>query len=79
MTDKSEPAFPTKMPIIHDAANVFSGMFLRDYFAGQALIGLTPQLSVGDPYYNSLTSKVVRIAYEVADAMLKEREKSNGQ
>ena len=47
------------------------GMSLRDYFAGQALVGLTTK-NIGDP----VTSKIVAgWAYEVADAMIAAREK----
>jgi hypothetical protein len=46
-----------------------NGMTLRDYFAGQALAGIY--------YRGSYTDKVAAaIAYEAADAMLKERAKS---
>jgi hypothetical protein len=43
------------------------GISLRDYFAAQAMLGL-----VGD--HNMATDKLVRYSYQVADAMLKERD-----
>lgn len=49
-------------------SSIIPGISLRDYFAGCALGGY-----LADSY---LTSKSVSLAYEVADAMLEEREKS---
>lgn len=48
---------------------VFGGMTLRDYFAGQALIGLLARSNV------AYTTKedAVKDAFEYADAMLKAR------
>lgn len=53
--DKSYPAFPSEQ---------FTGMTLRDYFAGQALAGMQPsQLTCSD-------EKLALKAYTYADAML---------
>ena len=49
--------------------SVIPGISLRDYFAGCALTGLLVDTSLSQ-------AAVVTFAYEVADAMLKEREKS---
>jgi hypothetical protein len=56
-----------------------SGMTLRDYFAGQALNGV---LASENPQYHYMcasnkkhTQSAARKAYEMADAMLAEREK----
>lgn len=49
----------------------FSGMTLRDWFAGQALITLSEQVLVGDESPESLA----KCAYALADAMLAERSK----
>jgi hypothetical protein len=46
------------------------GMTLRDYFAGQALVGL---IGTGGGNY---TAERARFAYEQADAMIAERAKS---
>ena len=44
-------------------------MFLRDYFAGQALIAM-----LTNPIYNDHTSaQIAQTAYMQADAMIKER------
>lgn len=56
------PAFPT--------GTAFQGMTLRDYFAAKAM--QTKEFSVR-PYDN--TKEIARDAYEMADAMLKAREK----
>ena len=57
------PAFPT--------GTAFQGMTLRDYFAAKAMQGIlsSPQYWIGED------SQLVNAAYELADAMLKEREK----
>ena len=47
------------------------GMSLRDWFAGQALAGIMVQEGIMD----EARSYVVREAYYIADAMLKERAK----
>lgn len=63
MTDT--PAFPMAVPENWDS--IQDGMTLRDYFAGQALVGL---LSRSD----FLRAKIIaENAYAYADAMLEER------
>lgn len=66
MTDTSDPAFPGPYPRLERDAR---GMSLRDYFAGQALIGL---LAYGAQACDDVASD----AYAIADAMLDERVKS---
>lgn len=58
-------AFPLKEPMTHDEL----GMTLRDYFAGQALIGL---LAGG---FGGGGNGRCELAYVYADNMLAEREK----
>jgi hypothetical protein len=58
--------------------NVGGGMCLRDYFAGQALAGLTVNYigkKTGDDDEINSISELVQITYNIADAMLAEREK----
>jgi hypothetical protein len=62
------PAFPSDMLIGHSvkASKPFSGMSLRDWFAGQALAGaLDRWLEVGGS-----DKQISGWAYEIADAML---------
>jgi hypothetical protein len=74
------PAFAT--PSVFDADGLQvergdCGMSLRDYFAGHAMVGL---LSAGEgdgaPYteINGASSFIAEWAYELADAMIKERD-----
>ena len=51
---------------------VSPGMTLRDYFAGQSIIGYNP----GEFVTGAEVAQRVRRAYAVADAMLREREKA---
>ena len=79
--DRGGPAFPSEQVsgfeyitgggVRHTRA-AHAGMDLRDYFAGQALIGLVKAHIRGATTCSNL---VALQAYEYADAMLKEREK----
>ena len=62
MEDNLNPKFPPLPPLAKD-------MSLRDYFAAQAMgaVALSPKTSAED---------ACRVWYAMADAMLKEREKS---
>ena len=66
------PAFPVKQPLSSDAL----GMTLRDYFAAAALSGmeLTAEGGMGDGkfFYGPVT--IAKRAYDIADAMTKERD-----
>lgn len=71
MSDK--PAFP-----VTAGNQVFTtGMTLRDWFAGMALQSAWEALDKG--YYESdqPNSSIAAAAYQLADAMLAEREKTN--
>lgn len=49
------------------------GMSLRDYFAAKALSVVMQSSDIQDALsWDTWTSKVAKVAYEVADAMLKE-------
>lgn len=65
------PAFPVVFPERDDALLRSSGLSVRDYFAAQALaLG-------GEWFYNNSAKfpvEVARLAYQVADAMLRARQ-----
>ena len=73
-TDTGGPAFPR--PASLDEAfsarcQSQTGMTLRDYFAAKAMVGLV----VTDPRETSAADEIAKDAYELADAMLAERDK----
>ena len=70
------PAFPTERTIGANKDNTWiaeipgqKGMTLRDYFAARVM-----QAIVGDPTLAMPEQNVAKHAYQMADAMLKERE-----
>lgn len=66
---------PQAFPALHsmtDGVSYSSGMTLRDYFAGQAMINLTLAYS---GFFNERSVIISKNAYELADAMLAERNK----
>lgn len=72
------PAFPFVVPDVRDPESgagisqgcAYGGMTLRDWFAGQALMGL-----VADPNNMSPAEQNGISAYKFADAMLEARKK----
>lgn len=66
------PAFPTTKPL-DGWGDPNQGMTLRDYFAGQALVGHLAE--GGWRCDDSHFQEVAKGAYRFADAMLKERAK----
>jgi hypothetical protein len=56
------------------------GMELRDYFAARAMVALVPIYremfmdNIFEDWYGDAVSDMVTGAYEIADAMMKERE-----
>lgn len=65
--DNSGPAFPVSIPGCGD--NGWSGMTLRDYFAGQAIEGLVYGLTEAD------AKEAAESAYLIADALIEARKK----
>ena len=63
------PAFPTD----HNK-NVVEGMTLRDWFAGQALMGMMASRNPSSPRFNPEDDAAY--VYAVADAMIQERSKT---
>jgi hypothetical protein len=64
---KDIPAFPTENSYLESTLH---GMTLRDYFAAKAMQGMLSENS-GIRYP---TDELVKFAYTMADAMMKERE-----
>lgn len=59
-------------------ANSYSGMTLRDHFAGQMLVGAVIEVKLDAPselLTQEASARIAKAAYAVADAMLAEREK----
>jgi hypothetical protein len=85
------PAFPGKRirhnSVHYDEAlgrNVFdteevSGMSLRDWFAGQGIVAYTQLHIAAVDEFSWSAKQVAKEAYEIADAMLKKREKKGGE
>lgn len=67
--DNGGPAFPATQPI----AASERGMTLRDYFAAKAMQGILSHEGEWNPI-----SRLADFSYEIADAMLKAREKNHG-
>lgn len=74
------PAFPSHYEILHremiegkvlKVLKSKDGMTIRDYFAAQVILGAINEVDDAQ--------KLAKLAYVVADAFLKEREKQNGQ
>jgi len=70
---KNISAFPQADPVVNEFNNKYGtdrGMTLRDYFAAKAMQGMLSENS-GIRYP---TDELVKFAYTIADAMMKERE-----
>ena len=61
---KNPNAFPSET-----VSETYSGMSLRDYFAAKVITGAYQNVSAGSQ------SELAKRAYEIADAMLNQREK----
>jgi len=72
MTDKNPPAFPAQMVSSDGNTTVtdcYSGMSLRDWFAGMALNSMTDFRHADD------LEPMAAHSYQIADAMLEARSK----
>jgi hypothetical protein len=70
MKTKNITAFPLK----HADDKFNPGMTLRDYFAGQVILGIVSNKELLEGLQISLREST-RLAYELADALLIERQK----
>lgn len=72
MKPKDLPAFP--IIVTSDTTVQCFGITIRDYFAAKAMQTLiNVQMDENSP--NATNEEIVKWSYEIADAMLKEREK----
>ena len=73
LTDTAKPKNPEAFPLTTDYFR--GGMSLRDYFAAAAITGF-----IANPQNSGHIDIVVKVAYEVADAMLivRDKEKTDG-
>jgi hypothetical protein len=69
VVNMNEPAFPA---MHFDLADNEHGMTLRDYFAAKAMQGM---MADGQAFRLVAESTLTNTAYEIADAMLKARQK----
>lgn len=70
-------AFPHLVPHNQEFAYTEIGMTLRDYFAGQALLGFCANTDVTNAVTPEIAANTLAtMSYEVADAMLAERAKA---
>ena len=76
LTDKGGAAFPFSVELNDGGEVNWPGMTLRDYFAGQALNGLTGLAAFNDRGGKlSEPEHFAHWSYALADAMLKERDR----
>ena len=59
-----------KQPITQEITSWALQVGMRDYFAGQALAGI-----MADPNWSGTTQTAAKSAYQIADAMLAERDR----
>lgn len=81
------PAFPQSISVSYEPIPSCAGMTLRDWFAGQALAGITSSLA-GKDIMRSIVElaaehdaedigvTIARSAFEYADSMIKQRDTS---
>ena len=76
------PAFPSSSELGEGITSSFMGMTLRDYFAGQAIIGIMSDEGILDGFKENskrngtlFTWELSVGAYEIADKMLEARNK----
>ena len=66
------PAFPSRLP---GSTFASGGMSLRDYFAGEALMGAVAREGILAVSHDREREKTAAQAYALADAMIAERKR----
>ena len=79
MKNDGGPAFPIRIedPIEKDGV-IILGMFLRDWFAGMALAGMTSSIRACTDGEDYSPEQMAEYCYECADAMIAERSNNYG-
>jgi hypothetical protein len=70
---KDTPAFPSQAL---GGLGYTTGMNLRDYFAARAMASAIPYWKLDDEPLNISFDEIAKDSYDIADAMLKYREKA---
>lgn len=70
---KNQPAFPCEYVEYLPLCN---GMTLRDYFAARAMALAIPYWKLDDEQLSVSFDEIAKDSYDIADAMLKYREKA---
>jgi hypothetical protein len=70
-THRNSPAFPCDWDYINSNREAANGMSLRDYFAGQAIVGM---LAAANTRRDVTNAELATVAYSIADAMLEARD-----
>ena len=73
---KDIPAFPVNPDINITLEPRWAGMSLRDYFAARAMALAIPYWKLDDEQLSVSFDEIAKDSYDIADAMLKYREKS---
>ena len=79
MCDKPDggPAFPLQKVVTAENGErrIYLGMTLRDWFAGQALVGMRVPWPGDHGLHRNFADHAADTAYQVADALIAERSK----
>ena len=73
---KDIPAFPVNPDINITLEPRWAGMSLRDYFAARAMALAIPYWKLDDEQLSVSFDEIAKDSYDIADAMLKYREKA---
>lgn len=74
-----KPDNPHVYPLTDGETFCTNGITLLDHFAGMAMQAITNKLCMPLGYENTTIEGIAAEAYDIAEAMLKEREKRNKQ